>query len=171
MDRAQKEALVDELGQIFTDSGVVVVSHYAGITVAEMQDFRARMRDAGGFVRVAKNKLAKIALEGKPCESITGLLDGMTVHFLFRRSCSRCESNGRHMPKITTSLLFLVDQWVKMNWTALVLKPLPLCRHVKSLSASIVGCIAAPASNIAGAIGAPASNIASILETIEEKAA
>ena len=73
MDRAQKEALVDELGQIFTDSGVVVVSHYAGITVAEMQDFRSRMRDVGGSVRVAKNKLAKIALEGKPCESISGL--------------------------------------------------------------------------------------------------
>ena len=75
MDRAQKEALVKELGQIFTDSGVVVVSHYAGITVAEMQDFRSRMRDVGGSVRVAKNKLAKIALEGKPCENISGLFE------------------------------------------------------------------------------------------------
>ncbi|MGR3587091.1 MAG: 50S ribosomal protein L10, partial [Paracoccaceae bacterium] len=60
MDRAQKEKVVEELGQIFESSGVVVVSHYAGLTVAEMQDLRARMRKVGGSVRVAKNKLAKI---------------------------------------------------------------------------------------------------------------
>jgi large subunit ribosomal protein L10 len=75
VDRAQKEAVVDELGQIFTDSGVVVVSHYVGLTVAEMQDYRARMRAVGGAVRVAKNKLAKIALEGTPCEGVKDLLD------------------------------------------------------------------------------------------------
>ena len=79
MDRAQKEKVVEELGQIFESSGVVVVAHYAGLTVAEMQVLRARMGEAGGAVRVAKNKLAKIALEGKPCESISGLLTGMTV--------------------------------------------------------------------------------------------
>lgn len=79
MDRAQKEKLVDELGQIFESSGVVVVAHYAGLTVAEMQDFRARMREAGGSVRVAKNRLAKIALQGKPNEKIGELLTGMTV--------------------------------------------------------------------------------------------
>ena len=65
MDRAQKEQLVEELGQIFESSGVVVVAHYEGMTVAHMQDLRSRMREAGGSVRVAKNKLAKIALEGK----------------------------------------------------------------------------------------------------------
>ena len=79
VDRAQKEQLVDDLGQIFESSGVVVVSHYDGLTVAEMQDLRAQMREAGGSVRVAKNKLAKIALEGKPCASIAEYLDGMTV--------------------------------------------------------------------------------------------
>ena len=74
MDRAQKEKLVEELGQIFESSGVVVVSHYAGLTVAEMQDLRARARAQGSSVRVAKNRLAKIALEGKPCSSIADFL-------------------------------------------------------------------------------------------------
>ena len=68
MDRAQKEVVVGELGNIFQDSGVIVVAQYAGLSVAEMTDFRNRMREAGGAVRVAKNRLAKIALEGKPCE-------------------------------------------------------------------------------------------------------
>ena len=79
MDRAQKEKVVDELGQIFESSGVVVVAHYAGLTVAEMQDLRARARDNGSSVRVAKNRLAKIALDGKPCASIADFLTGMTV--------------------------------------------------------------------------------------------
>jgi large subunit ribosomal protein L10 len=79
VDRAQKEKVVDELGQIFESSGVVVVAHYTGLTVAEMQDLRARARAAEASVRVAKNRLAKIALEGKPCASIAEYLSGMTV--------------------------------------------------------------------------------------------
>ena len=62
MDRAQKEAVVAELDQIFTVSGVVIVTHYTGLTVAEMSDLRLRMRKIGGAVRVAKNRLVKIAL-------------------------------------------------------------------------------------------------------------
>ena len=84
MDRAQKEQLVDELGQVFESSGVVVVSRYEGMTVAEMQDLRGQMSEAGGSVRVAKNKLAKIALEGKPCASIADFLDGYDRARLFR---------------------------------------------------------------------------------------
>jgi len=79
VDRAQKEKLVEELGQIFESSGVVVVAHYEGLTVADMQDLRGRARESGSFVRVAKNRLAKIALQGKPCESIATYLSGMTV--------------------------------------------------------------------------------------------
>ena len=79
MDRAQKEAVVAELGQIFADSGVVVVAHYEGLSVAEMTDFRLRLKQAGGGVRVAKNKLAKIALQGTPGEKMGDLLTGMTV--------------------------------------------------------------------------------------------
>ena len=61
MDRAQKEKVVEELGQIFESSGVVVVAHYAGLTVADMQDLRARASAADSSVRVAKNRLAKSA--------------------------------------------------------------------------------------------------------------
>ncbi len=170
MDRAQKEALVDELGQIFTDSGVVVVSHYAGITVAEMQDFRARMRDAGGSVRVAKNKLAKIALDGKPCESISGMLTGMTVMSYSEDPVAAAKVTNDYA-KENDKLVILGGA---MGETALDLagvKAVAAMPSREELIASIVGCIGAPASNIAGAIGAPASNIASILETVEEKAA
>ncbi|MDB4079610.1 50S ribosomal protein L10 [Amylibacter sp.] len=170
MDRAQKEALVDELGQIFTDSGVVVVSHYAGITVAEMQDFRSRMRDVGGSVRVAKNKLAKIALEGKPCESISGLLDGMTV-LSFSKDPVAAAKVTEEYSKENDKLVILGGSMGDNALDRAGVKAVATMPSREELIASIVGCIAAPASNIAGAVGAPASNIASILETIEEKAA
>ena len=79
MDRAKKESVVESLGDVFESSGVVVFAHYQGLTVAEMQDYRRRVNAVGGTVRVAKNRLAKIALKGKPCESIGELLSGMTI--------------------------------------------------------------------------------------------
>ena len=93
MDRALKGKLVEELGQIFESSGVVVVSRYEGMTVAEMQDLRAQMREVGGSVRVAKNRLAKIALDGKPCASIARPSDGYDCSRLFRRPCG-CRQSG-----------------------------------------------------------------------------
>ena len=60
-------------------SGVVVVGHYTGLTVAEMSELRLRMSKAGGAVRVAKNKLAKIALQDKSCEAMGALFTGQTV--------------------------------------------------------------------------------------------
>ncbi len=170
MDRAQKEKVVEELGQIFESSGVVVVAHYEGMTVAQMQDLRAKMREVGGSVRVAKNKLAKIALEGKPCASIADFLTGMTVLSYSEDPVAAAK---------------VVDAYAKANDKFVILggamgdsaldtagvKAVAQMPSREELIASIVSCIGAPASNIAGAIGAPASNIASILSTIEEKAA
>nr|WP_175580961.1 50S ribosomal protein L10 [Marivivens donghaensis] len=170
VDRAQKEKVVEELGQIFESSGVVVVARYEGMTVAEMQDLRAQMRDAGGAVRVAKNKLAKIALEGKPCESIGDFLTGMTVLTYSEDPTAA----ARVMDKYAKGNDKLVILGGAMGETALDqagVKAVAQLPSREELIAQIVSCIGAPASNIAGAIGAPASNIASILSTIEENAA
>jgi large subunit ribosomal protein L10 len=170
VDRAQKEQLVEDLGQIFESSGVVVVSHYEGLTVAEMQDLRARMREAGGSVRVAKNKLAKIALEGKACASIAKHLDGMTV-MTFSEDPVAAAKVTQGYAKDNEKLVILGGAMGDIDLDPAGVKAVSELPSREELIASIVGCIAAPASNIAGAIGAPASNIASILSTIEEKAA
>jgi large subunit ribosomal protein L10 len=170
VDRAQKEQVVEELGQIFESSGVVVVSHYAGLTVAEMQDLRARARAAGSHVRVAKNRLAKIALEGKECASIADFLTGMTV-LTYSEDPVAAAKVVEDFAKANTKVEILGGA---MGGTALDRAGVEAVSKMPSreeLIASIAGCIGAPASNIAGAIGAPASNIASILSTIEDKAA
>jgi len=170
VDRAQKEAVVEELGQIFESSGVVVVAHYAGLTVAEMQALRAKMRAVGGAVRVAKNKLAKIALEGKPCASIGDLLTGMTV-LAYSEDPVAAAKVVVDYAKDNKKLEILGGA---MGGTALDQNGVKAVSELPSreeLIASVVACIGAPASNIAGAIGAPASNIAGILSTLEEREA
>ncbi|QIE41312.1 50S ribosomal protein L10 [Rhodobacteraceae bacterium SC52] len=168
MDRAQKEKVVDELGQIFESSGVVVVSHYTGLTVAEMQDLRARMSAAGGSVRVAKNRLAKIALEGKPCASIASLLTGMTV-LSYSEDPVAAAKVAEEFAKDNKKFEILGGAMGSSALDRAGVEAVSKMPSREELIASIVGCIGAPASNIAGAIGAPASNIASILSTIEER--
>ncbi len=170
VDRAQKEQLVDELGQIFESSGVVVVSHYAGLTVAEMQDLRAKAREAGGSVRVAKNRLAKIALEGKPCESIADLLTGMTV-LTYSEDPVAAAKVAQDYAKGNDKFVILGGAMGENALDVAGVEAVSKMPSREELISTIAGMLGAPASNIAGAIGAPASNIASILSTIEDKAA
>lgn len=169
MDRAQKERVVEELGQIFESSGVVVVSHYAGLTVAEMQDLRAKMREAGGSVRVAKNRLAKIALQGTPAEGIADLMTGMTV-LSYSEDPVAAAKVAEDYAKANAKFVIIGGAMGGTVLDQAGVKAVASMPSREELIASIVGCIGAPASNFAGAIGAPASNIASILSTIEEKA-
>ena len=169
VDRAQKEKVVEELGQIFESSGVVVVAHYAGLTVAEMQDLRAQMREAGASVRVAKNRLARIALDGKPNEKIGDLLTGMTV-LAYSEDPVAAAKVAEAYAKDNKKYEILGGAMGAEFLDPAGVKAVASMPSREELIAQLVSCIGAPASNIAGAIGAPASNIASILSTIEENA-
>ncbi|GGB22863.1 50S ribosomal protein L10 [Allosediminivita pacifica] len=161
--------MVEELGQIFESSGVVVVSRYEGLTVAEMQDLRARARAAETSVRVAKNRLAKIALEGTQCEGMASLLDGMTV-LTYSEDPVAAAKVVEDFAKDNKKLEILGGNMGGTDLDRAGVEAVSKMPSRDELIASIVGAIGAPASNIAGAVGAPASNIASILSTIEEKA-
>jgi large subunit ribosomal protein L10 len=169
VDRAQKEKVVEELGQIFESSGVVVVSRYEGLTVAEMQDLRGRARAADTSVRVAKNRLAKIALQGTGSESIADFLEGMTV-LTYSEDPVAAAKVVEDFAKENKKFEILGGTMGGEHLDRAGVEAVSKMPSREELIASIVGCIGAPASNIAGAIGAPASNIASILSTIEEKA-
>jgi large subunit ribosomal protein L10 len=168
VDRAQKEKVVEELGQIFESSGVVVVSPSEGLTVAEMQDLRRRASAAEATVRVAKNRLAKIAVQGTPAEGIADYLDGMTV-LTFSEDPVAAAKVVEDYAKDNKKFEILGGAMGGTKLDRAGVEAVSKMPSREELIASIVGCIGAPASNIAGAIGAPASNIASILSTIEEK--
>ncbi len=170
MDRAQKEKVVGELDQIFASSGVVVVAHYVGMTVAQMQTLRAKMRDVNGSVRVAKNKLAKIALDGKPGVKMGNLLTGMTVLAYSEdpvAAAKVCEAYA----KTNEKFVILGGAMGDVVLDPAGVKAVAAMPSREELIASIVAAIGAPASNIAAVLGAPGSAIASILSTIEERLA
>ena len=79
MDRSQKADLVAELKSVFSETSVVVITRNLGLTVAQSTDLRLKMRDAGAQFKVAKNRLALIALEGTKYGPIGDMLTGPTA--------------------------------------------------------------------------------------------
>jgi large subunit ribosomal protein L10 len=167
---AEKQKAVEELGGIFAKAGVVVVAHYAGLTVAQMQTLRRRMREAGGEVRVAKNRLAKIALEGNPAKGMGKFLKGQTV-LAYSEDPVAAAKVARGFAKDNDKYVILGgamgDQVLDPNGVEAVAN-MP---SRDELIATIVGMIGAPGGNLVAAIGAPASDIAGILKTLEEREA
>ena len=79
MDRAEKRELVSALHHTFQNVNLMVVTRQRGLTVAEVNDLRRRMVEAGARYKVAKNRLARLALEGTQFEGVTDLLEGPTA--------------------------------------------------------------------------------------------
>ena len=76
MDKAGKQAALKELEGIFGDAGAVVVTHYSGLSVAELSGLRATLREGGGQLKVVKNRIAKIALAGNGGDAAADLFKG-----------------------------------------------------------------------------------------------
>ncbi len=170
MDRARKEQIVSELGQIFETAGVVVVAKYSGMTVENMEEFRNQMREAGGFVRVAKNRLARLALKESRYEDLSDLMRGMTVLAYSEDPVTAAKVADAYARK-NTKLELVGGSIDGSGLDAAGVRQIARLPSREELIAALVGCILAPAAGLAGAVGAPASSVAAILESIEAKAA
>ena len=170
MDRAQKEAVVAELDQIFKVSGVVVVTHYTGLTVAEMSDLRIRMRNAGGAVRVAKNRLVKIALKDKECQNMAELFSGQTA-LIYSEDQLVAAKIAVEFSKENQKLVILGGAMGATELDAEGVVQVSKMPSREEVIGSIASMLAAPGSNIANALTSPSSSIASILSTIEDREA
>ncbi|MCP8941071.1 50S ribosomal protein L10 [Alsobacter sp. SYSU M60028] len=161
MDKAAKRELVGTLNTVFSDTSVVVVAHYAGLTVADMQRLRSQMRQAGATVKVAKNRIAKIALEGTDVASIGPLLKGPTL--------LAYSSDPVAAPKVAVDFAKTNDKLVilggAMGTTALNadgVKALATMPSLDELRAKLVGLIQAPATKLAQLSTAPAAKLARV---------
>ena len=168
MDRAAKKEAVASLGEVFKASNVVVVAHYSGLTVAQMQSLRKQMRQAGASVQVAKNRLAKIALEGTDAASIAPLLKGPTV--------IAYSGDPVAAPKVANDFAKANEKFVilggSMGKTALSpdgVKQLASLPSLDELRAKIVGLVQAPATKIAQVVNAPAAKLARVVQAYASK--
>ena len=167
MDRARKEQVVSELKDVFQQSGIIVAAKYAGITVAEMSDLRNKMRENSANVRVAKNRLARIAIEKSPTEGMKHLLVDQIV-LMYSEDPVTAAKISVEFAKTNDNLEIvggaMGDKILDSNGVTEVSK-LPSREEVLS---SISALLIAPAGGLAASLGGPSSVIAGILENIGE---
>jgi large subunit ribosomal protein L10 len=160
--------MVTELNGVFRTANVVVVAHYAGLRVADMQKLRAQMKKAGATVKVAKNRLAKIAVNGTGSASIAALLKGPTI--------IAYSGDPVAAPKVATDFAKAHDKFVilggAMGHTALnsdAVKALAALPSLDELRAKLIGLIQAPATKIAQVVNAPAAKLARVVAAYAKK--
>ena len=161
MDRAEKREAVSALNDVFSKTGVVVVAHYAGLTVADMQKLRAQMREAGATVKVAKNRLAKIALDGTDVSSIAALLKGPTL-LAYSDDVVSAPKVAAAFAKENEKLVILGGAMGKTALDANGVKALATMPSLDELRAKIVGLVNAPATKLAQLANAPAAKLARV---------
>ena len=167
MDRARKEQVVNELKEVFKHSGIIVAAKYTGITVAEMSDLRNRMRENSANVRVAKNRLARIAIEKSPPEGMKHLLVDQVV-LMYSEDPVTAAKISVEFAKTNNNLEIvggaMGDKILDSDGVTEVSK-LPTREEVLS---NICALLVAPAGGLASSLTGPASVIAGVLENIGE---
>jgi len=168
VDRARKKELVASLHDVFTSAPVVVVTHYKGLSVAEMSDLRLRMREAGASFKVTKNRLTKLALQGTSSEGITDLFEGPTAIGLSNDPVAA----PKVLCKFAKDNEKLVIRGGVMEGRRLEVADVQALAELPSLDelrAKIVGLLNTPATRIATVLEAPAAQVARVLSAHAEK--
>jgi large subunit ribosomal protein L10 len=168
VERAEKTAAIEALNGVFKTTSVAVVAHYSGLTVAQMQKLRTQMKQAGASVKVSKNRLAKIALEGTDVVAIGSLLKGPTV--------IATSSDPISAPKVAVEFAKANEQFVilggSMGKTVLnpdAVKALASLPSLDELRAKLLGLLVAPATKIAQLSNAPAAKVARVIQAYASK--
>lgn len=168
MDRAQKEQLVATLHDVFSNKAVCVVAHYKGLSVSQMTDLRRKSTAAGATVKVAKNRLVKLALKGTDMEGIADLFVGQTV--------ISYADDVIAAPKVAAAFAKDNEDFVilggAMGTTILDekgVKNLASMPSLDELRGKLVGLINAPATKIAGVLAAPGGQVARVIGAYADK--
>ena len=162
MDRAEKESIVASLHKTFEDVSIVVVTHYSGLTVAEMGELRDQMREAGAVFKVTKNRLTRRALEGTKYQSLEEMFTGPTA-IAYSEDPVAAAKAAVNFSKTNDKLIVLGgalgDEQLDVN----AVKSLASLPSLEELRAKIVGMISTPATRIAVVLQAPAGQVARVL--------
>jgi large subunit ribosomal protein L10 len=168
MDRAQKQEAIEALKGVFADSGAVVVTHYLGLTVAEMTDLRGRLRKEGAKLQVVKNTLVQKALNGSVGEAGDALFKG-PVAIAYGPDVTSAAKIATQYAKDNDKFTVvggLMGQQVLDQASIKALASLP---SLDQLRAKLIGLLQAPATKIAGVVQAPAAQLARVIQAYSAK--
>jgi large subunit ribosomal protein L10 len=169
MDRAQKQESIESLKSVFNDAGAVVVTHYMGLTVAEMTDLRLRLRKEGAAIKVVKNTLALKALDGKLGEQGDKLFTG-PVAIAYGPDAVSAAKIAVQFAKENDKLKLVggvLDQTNVLDEAGV--RALATLPSLDELRGKLIGLIQAPATKIAGVLQAPAAQLARVFNAYATK--
>lgn len=170
MDRAAKEALVASLHRTFSETAVVVVTHYSGLTVAEMGELRGRMREVGAQLKVCKNRLVRLALPGTPYERLDPLFKGPTAMVSARDPVAAARVTTA-FAKANAKLVVLGGGVGGQVMDAEGVRALAALPSLDELRGRLIGLIGAPATRLAQILQAPAAQLIRVTQAYGEQAA
>ena len=162
MDRTEKEEVVASLKQTFEDSEIVVVTHYSGLTVADMTDLRGRMREAGASFKVTKNRLTRLALQGTKFEDLSDLMLGPTA-LAYSTDPVAAAKIAVNYSKDNEKLVILGGVFNGQSLDVDGVNTLAKLPSLDELRGKLVGMIQTPATRIAGVLQAPAGQVARVI--------
>lgn len=163
VDRAAKSELVTSLNNVFKDTGLVVVAHYAGMTVAQMTDYRQQVKEAGGAVKVAKNRLAKLAVKDTSYDAISDLFKGPTCLAYSKDPIAAAKVSVTYA-KGNEKLVILGGAMGETVLDANGVKALAELPSLDEIRGTLIGLLNAPATKIARTIKEPAAKLARVIQ-------
>lgn len=169
MDRAQKQESIESLKSVFNDAGAVVVTHYMGLTVAEMTDLRLRLRKEGAAIKVVKNTLALKALDGKLGDKGEKLFTGPVAIAYGPDAVSAAKVAVAYAKENDKFKLVggVLDQTNVLDEAGV--KALATLPSLDELRGKLIGLIQAPATKVAGVLQAPAGQLARVFNAYATK--
>lgn len=162
MDRNQKEQLVGELRELFTTTNLLVVTHYSGLTVAEMTNLRRRVTEEDAKYQVTKNRLVRLALEGSGKEQIADLFTGPTGIAYSHDPVAAAKVVVR-FAKDNECLVILGGILGDTMLDEQAIRALAELPSLDELRARLVGFLSTPAQRLATVLQAPAGQMARVL--------
>lgn len=148
MNREEKTELLAELNGIFKGAESVVLAEYIGLTVAEAEALRKKIREAGASLRVTKNRIARLALKDTKFEGLADLFKGPVVMAYASdpiAACKACVQFAKENEKLIIVGGALSDKMLTLN----EIKELASIPSMDELRAKLIGLLQAPASKLA----------------------
>ena len=168
MDRAQKASSIEELKGVFDESGAVIVTHYLGLTVAEMTDLRIRLRKEGAKLKVVKNRLAQKAMDGSAGAAGEALFKG-PVAIAFAKDPVAAAKVATDYAKGNDKFAVIGAVLGSSVLNADGVKSLATLPSLDQLRGQLTGLIQAPATKVAGVLQAPAGQLARVFNAYAKK--
>ena len=168
VDRTEKTEFVSALGQVFAETSMVVVTRNTGMTVTEVSELRRRMRASGSTYKVAKNRLAALALEGTRFDGIKPMLTGPTA-LAWSTDPVAVAKTAVEFAKTNEKFVVLGGALGTQTLNADGVKALAELPSLDALRARLVGMIQTPATRIAGVLQAPAGQLARVFGAYAKK--